>query len=516
MSRKIALVAKTLVLFFLLLMIILPSSFTVDWPVFDSRLTTHGKVDWTPSITSTTDGEIWVVWRSDRTGNDELFYKVFNGSSWTEDIQLTNDTYCDDYPSITQTSDGKIWVVWTSNRVNLQGDLFYKVFNGSSWTEDIQLTNNTYTDADPSITQISDDKIWVVWTSNRVDLQWDLFYRVFNGSSWSSDARITNDTDSDDWYPSVMQSTGGLIWIAFSKFSSTHTFEDIYYKQYNGTTWGPDVRFTFNDEAYDRHPSIMQAKNGPIWVVWDSFRNDHDDDIYYKVFNGQTWSPETRLTAHLSDDLWPSITQAADNTIWVAWGSIRLNNFDIYYTIGEVHDVAITEVTTSTTIAVRGENVSIEVTAQNQGSTTENFEVQCYVNSTLVGSKTISVSAGQTLTLSPFHWNTSGAPRGTYIISATVAAVLGEIYLIDNSKSAEIPVEVRIKGDVCGMYNGVVKPIPNGVVDLDDLMTVAMPGHIWTEYPTWDPVWGPACDVNKDGRVGMDDVMEVGLHLADT
>ncbi len=315
-----------------------------------------------------------------------------------------------------------------------------------------------------------------------------------------------------------MQDAEGMIWVAFSKFTphphGGPGYEDIYYKQFNGTMWGPDVRFTFDDIHFERHPSIMQSKNGPIWVVWDCSGNEQAD-IYYKVFDGDMWSYPTTLTTSLSDDLWPSITQATDYTIWVAWGSIRLFNFDIYYRKGGVHDMAITEVTTSTTVAVRGENVSIEVTAQNQGTTDETFEIQYYVNSTFIGSKTVSISAGQTQTLSPLHWNTSGAPRGTYVINATATAVLGEIYLPDNSKNASNTVEVRLKGDLCGMYDGVLLPIPDGTVGLDDLMAIAMPGHIWTEYPTWDPVWGPACDVNKDGRVSLEDVMVAGLHLAD-
>jgi hypothetical protein len=452
--RKIAPIAKTSILFLILLMIIVSSGYTVDWSVA-MRLTTHSEIDWVPSITSTTDGEIWVVWRSDRIDlQNEIFYKVFNGSSWTNDTRLTWDPYSDNHPSITQTSDGKIWVVWDSTRNLHDQNLYYKVFNGSSWTEDKQLTNDTLADVYPSITQTTDDKIWVVWVSNRFDLQGELFYKVFNGSSWTDDTRITTDVDAEDLCPSVMQDADGMIWVAFSKLTDGKR-EDIYYKQYNGTIWGPDVRLTFDDEHYESHPSIMQAKNGPIWVFWDSDRNDHDEDIYYKVFDGDMWSLDKKLTTHLSDDLWPSITQAADNTIWIAWCSIRLFNFDIYYKIGEVHDVAITEVTTSTTVAIRGENVSIEVTAQNQGSTTETFEVRYYVNSTLVGSKTISIPAGQTVTLSPFHWNTSGAPYDTYIINATAVAVLGEIDLTDNSKNVEYPVKVieGIKSDTCAMHS---------------------------------------------------------------
>ncbi len=66
------------------------------------------------------------------------------------------------------------------------------------------------------------------------------------------------------------------------------------------------------------------------------------------------------------------------------------------------------------------------------------------------------------------------------------------------------------------MYDRVILPIPNGVVDLDDLMIIAMPGHIFTEDPTWDPVWGPICDLNKDGKVGVADILIVGIYFGET
>jgi hypothetical protein len=49
---------------------------------YDTQLTTHPGDDWSPSITQTSDGRIWVVWHSLRTGNADLFYKTYNGT-WT-------------------------------------------------------------------------------------------------------------------------------------------------------------------------------------------------------------------------------------------------------------------------------------------------------------------------------------------------------------------------------------------------------------------------------------------------
>jgi len=520
MNRRITLTARALILFSVIVATTVPFSCAVEWSP-DQRLTTHNANDWNPSITSTTSGEVWVVWRSNRTGNLDLYYKIFDGSIWSEEMQLTTDTHEDAHPSIMQANDGKIWVVWDSDRNEISSDLYYKVFDGSTWSGEIQLTTDPLADGYPSIMQASNGKIWVVWVSNRVDLQANLFYKFFDGSSWSNDTRITTDVDVDYFFPSVMQASDGTIWVAFCKItygSKGQPQQDIYYKQYNGTAWSVDVRLTFDITQCDTHPSIMQALDGSIWVVWDSYRNAHDENIYYKVFDG-VWSPDTKLTTHLSADIWPSITQTINQAIWIAWGSIRLNNVDIYYKTGlppPNHDVAIINVETSTNTAIRGETISIQVTAQNQGTYTETFEVKCYVNSTLVGSTTISLSAGQTKKMYPFSWNTTGALRGIYVISATASAVPGETDFVDNYRETAEPVEVRIKGDICGMYNGRLSPIPDGVVDINDFMAASMPGHLYTQEPDWDPVWGPACDVNNDGRVGIMDLMIIGIHIGET
>jgi len=516
MSQKIKFTSNATILLVVAVLVMTPSGYTVDWSD-DKRLTTHSDIDWSPAITATVDGKIWVTWRSDRDGNNgTIYYKIFNGSSWTEDTRLTLDPSINDYPSITHTSDDKIWIVWVSDRNGQNENLFYKVFDGISWSAETQLTTDPYPDTLPSIMQASDGKIWVVWTSPRIEAQGDIFYKIFDGVSWSEDTRITVDTTTIEEEPSVMQATDGMIWVVFTKIIK-QKLKDIYYRIYNGTSWSSDIQLTW-DYYHDFDPSIMQAIDGTIWVVWDSDRNNHDNNIYYKFFDG-VWSPDTKLTTHLADDMRPSIAQASDETIWVIWGSLRQYppNYDLYYKNGiERHDIAVTNVTTSRTTIVRGESVSIQVTVENQGVADEIFDVECYANSTLIGSTIVSLSVGQNLTLAPFYWNTTGAPRGKYVINAVALKVPKELDLSDNSKNADTPVDVRIKGDVCGMYGGTLQPVPNGVVDLDDFMAIAMPSHIFSEYPTWDPVWGPLCDVNQDGRVSVADLLECGLHLGET
>lgn len=518
MSRKITLTSIILTLFLITAGVFAPPSQAVEWSA-DIRLTLDDDSDSSPSITQAIDGKIWVVWSSYRTGNMEIFYKVYNGSSWSDAIQLTTDSSYDGYPAILGTSDGKIWVVWVSDRTEIDNfEIFYKVYDGSSWSNDIQLTTYPYWDCHPAIMEDSTGKIWVVWESDRNEHDVDIYYKVFNGSSWSNAMPVTTDQYADDRYPSIMQAAGGMIWVVFTKLGETDPNGEIYYKLFNGTSWSRDIRRTWHTGS-DLKPTITQDKNGAIWIVWDSDRNGHDNNIYYMVYDTY-WTPDTKLTTDQSDDYQPSVTAAADGTIWVVWTSTRFANFDIYYrtTITSPrHDIAVIKAKANPTIALRGENVSIEVTTQNQGTYSETFQIQCHANSTLIGSTTIFLSPGQTnIMYPPFKWNTKGVPRGIYIISAIVIPVTGETDLADNYKEADEPVEIRILGDICGMYDRVILPIPDGVVDLDDFMMVAVPGIIFTEHPTWDPVWGPICDLNKDGKVGVADLIIVGIHFGET
>ena len=430
MGRKTNFTARTLIPFLIIVIITVSFSYTAAWSP-DTRLTTDSSIDWDPSITSTTDGEIWIVWRSTRTGNDEIHYKIFNGSSWSNDTRLTWETHSDLYPSVMQANDGKIWVVWASQRN---------------------------------------------------ELDWNLYYKVFNGS-WSEDMQLTTDLDTQDWTPSIMQAIDGKIWVAFTKTEIAHPkHEDIYCKIFSGSEWFGPFQLTFDDKNSESNPSIMQASDGTIWVVWHS-NKDIYDNLYYKIrWINHTWSDNMKLTTYLADDMYPSITQTPDQTIWVAWGSWRSGVTDIYYKIS-CRDVAITEITVPVDLVIRGETISINVTAMNRGTESETFEVQCHANSTLVGSETISLIPGQNQSLT-FQWNTTNFSSGKYVINATAIAVPREGKLQDNYLSYGL-VEVR--------------------ANLFDLMEAygSSPG---------DLNWNPDCDFNKDNKVDTSDLFDLSKN----
>jgi hypothetical protein len=148
-----------------------------------TQLTTYLGHDRGPSATQTMDGKIWVTWSTDRTGDNEIFYKTYNGTLWSEDTRLTYSTDSDVAPSILQTIDGNIYIFWCSMPPTGGADIYYKYStnNGTTWLGNIQFTTDNNEDMWPSATQTRDTKIWVVWVSNRADQpdgNWDIYYRT--------------------------------------------------------------------------------------------------------------------------------------------------------------------------------------------------------------------------------------------------------------------------------------------------------------------------------------------------
>jgi len=414
-------------------------------------------------MTQAQDGRIWIVWHSFTFDtNLDILYKVYNGSStfpWSPTKKLTTDLGYDKTPSITTTADGKIWVVWSSNRDG-NYEIYHKIYDGFSWSSDTRLTENAGVDEFPSIMQDEDNKIWVVWSSNR-NGNYEIYYKIYNytKNEWGTEGLFISNP-AEEWDPSIMQAQDGKIWIVWIRNN------DLFYKVLfkNTTVAEPSTQLTYNET--NPHPSIMQAQDGKIWIAWESSRPITSTDIYCKIIDSAF--SEERITYDNADDLMPAIMQTVDGTIWIAWTSDRLGNFDIYYktdsTPQYVHDVAIASVTHNpdTTQVRKGTNVTIEVVPQNQGTKPEDFMVSCYANSTMIGSQQINLCAGQLMPIN-LVWRTSGIAIGVYTITAQVSVVQGETDTADNTFINGV-ILVTILGDAN----------LSGLVDMEDF-------YIWRE-----------------------------------
>jgi subtilisin family serine protease len=170
----------------------------------------------------------------------------------------------------------------------------------------------------------------------------------------------------------------------------------------------------------------------------------------------------------------------------------------------QVHDISLTQLALSKTVANAYANVSIHVTIANQGDYAETFNVTIYGNTTPIASQVVTLSGEHSATIT-LAWNTTGFAKGNYTISAYAQPVLGETNTVDNNLT-DGWVIVAIIGDITGS-NGW----PDGRVDMKDIGVCCM---AYGSFPG-QPEWNPNADMNADGRVDMRDIGIICGHFGE-
>jgi hypothetical protein len=206
----------------------------------ESRLTTTtaAATDGVPSVVQDLHGNIWVFWQRIVSSNSNIFYQVYiSGVGWGSPVQLTTESNpIDILPSATVTSNGWVWVVWSSHRTGSY-QTFAKYFNGSTWTADTQLVSFKGDDSSPTITQTGDGTLWVAWTrdvsTGGQSFAQEVYYMNSTnlGSAWSAQTAITTDTSFDNFDPSLLESSQNQrLYIFWSSSMPANTNYNIFYE----------------------------------------------------------------------------------------------------------------------------------------------------------------------------------------------------------------------------------------------------------------------------------------------
>jgi hypothetical protein len=160
------------------------------------------------------------------------------------------------------------------------------------------------------------------------------------------------------------------------------------------------------------------------------------------------------------------------------------------------HDVAITDVIPIKSVVGKGYGCNITVVTENHGSYGETFNVTVYANTTVIASQAVTLTSGNSTTIS-LVWDTTGFTKGSYTISAYAWPVPGETDTADNTCMGGI-VTVTIPGDLNGDFK----------VSLADLVTLAI---AYGSRPG-DTRWNPNADIDGNSVVGLSDLVILANH----
>jgi hypothetical protein len=164
--------------------------------------------------------------------------------------------------------------------------------------------------------------------------------------------------------------------------------------------------------------------------------------------------------------------------------------YTAYYRTPSVHDVAITDIRLSKTVVGQNYSQNITVTILDPGDYTETFNVTVYANTTSIATQTITLTSGNSTTLT-FTWNTTGFAYGNYTISANATLALGETDTTDNDLT-DGWVTVTILGDVNGDFKCEGKDI--AIIAKAYGSLIGQPAYVRN------------ADINDDGKIDGKDI----------
>jgi len=170
---------------------------------------------------------------------------------------------------------------------------------------------------------------------------------------------------------------------------------------------------------------------------------------------------------------------------------------------GNIHDVAVTSVTSFKTVVFQGYTMNINVTAADPGNYTETFNLTVYVNTSYVTSQVVTLNSGNSTTLT-LTWNTTGFAKGIYTISAYAWPVPGEANTVNNNFTGG-SVYVSMVGDL----TGATPFVPDGKCDGRDITAVAK----CFGSQLGDARYNPNCDILNRGRIDGRDITIVAKNF---
>ncbi|MCL7384472.1 MAG: S8 family serine peptidase, partial [Thaumarchaeota archaeon] len=258
------------------------------------------------AIISGNSTHLVVVWHSDVSGNRDIWYAIYNGSSWSKPIQLTTDVNRDEWPYVALLSNNRILVAWHSNRTDGRWEIWYKIYSNGVWSDDKQLTTDTGNyDYCPAFTELPDGTIGIIWSSEMIDSNTsNIYFARLNLAGdtlvWVPDGvrQLTN-APKNSWLiaRSLTLTSSGKLY-AFWDDISNYNFEThwggittMYYNvsSDNGGTW---TGYTLASCSGCIQPYGIELKNGTLMVVFsgDDFEHNVPDTTYFMKLVGGSWA----------------------------------------------------------------------------------------------------------------------------------------------------------------------------------------------------------------------------------
>lgn len=193
------------------------------------------------SAASTRNGVVHVVWTDNRilTRNQIWWKRFVPGIGWSADSQIVVSSGSATTPSLASTRSGRLHLVWRDNRDG-NNEIYYKEYTPAGGWDlvDTRLTINSASQIQPQVDADPMDNVYVVWTDSRVSASDpDIWYMERKTGVWGAETALvysaTDPTNSVQQFPGITHDGIAELYVTWTDErlpASLGKNKDAYYK----------------------------------------------------------------------------------------------------------------------------------------------------------------------------------------------------------------------------------------------------------------------------------------------
>jgi len=247
-----------------------------------------------PSMAFDSNGNLHAVWEDwdARFGKTGVHYARWDGTSWSPQVDIPGSEY-GLVPALAVDRNDNVHVVW--NKIPpesplLYGDIYYSRFDGTLWSEPIDLSNTGDKCYAPNIAVDGRNNLHVVWHHAEYP-RYPIYHTTWSEAmGWAIPSLLLESSGSTSLPIAVDRS--GKLHLAWCEKGT------LFYSRLEGTILSSPVSLY---AVQPEMPTIVVDSKGRVHIAWvelgPTVNNVVSTSIYYSVGEGGMWSPAIKISA---------------------------------------------------------------------------------------------------------------------------------------------------------------------------------------------------------------------------
>jgi hypothetical protein len=285
---------------------------------------------------STSNDNVYVVWQESIPGTDIRNYDILfkrstdNGSTFEQEINLSNNKGFSEHPQISSVAD-HVHIIWADDTSGNK-QVYFKTSsdNGNTFGEAIKLSNNNSSSSFNQDIAVYGNNVYAVW----LEKVFSGPYRVMlatseDGGNSFSDPVSLSESASVQSYPKISAFNGHVyaVWnVEDLSNSNTGTNEGVFFisSSDNGSTFRNVSKLNTEENGFGK-PQVATSSDNIVYVIWGGSSDNQVDSIYLvkSEDNGRNFGDikkvEESELGRISNPLNVEIVVDEINRLFIAW-----------------------------------------------------------------------------------------------------------------------------------------------------------------------------------------------------